>query len=484
NGVKKDISNFLEMRGDVPEPAPTPDEPQPQDFRRRRLVIFIDNAALHPFARNAVLPHLHKFIEQHFRAGDELTIVTWSPGLTTEVLAKNETAALNVILRRMMMETTTATQIDRDRYQQDLSELIAMYRRLDPPQNPPWDEGIGIIRSHALRLLHEMRTKTEALKSVMTAMRGAEGRKILVLVTQGFASNPAEAMFAYLDSFRESFIGATNVAGDAREFDMPGLIEDIAQTANSCGITLYPIDASGKLTDSESLDAAFSKQVSMARSTQVPQTIGHTLHGIADATGGRALAGSSNFQLAFDTIGNDLTSYYSLGYRSSDERQDRMKSIEVRLKNKKYQLRSRRAVVERTVSTEMSDAVAANLFRPIGTNDLKIVAKAGATGGIGELMMTVPVTITIPTSALTLLPDGSDLTGRFSIFAAFVRNDGTVSKIARQEQQFRFPATSLERRKEITVMLDVWADPQTDGISIGVMDEASHATGFASLKLR
>jgi hypothetical protein len=96
----------------------------------------------------------------------------------------------------------------------------------------------------------------------------------------------------------------------------------------------------------------------------------------------------------------------------------------------------------------------------------------------------IPVTITIPTEKLTLLPDGSDLAGAFSLFAAFLRSDGEVSKVAQQKQKFRFPAASLGKRKEITVKLDVSADLRTDGVSIGVMDDASRATGFAAVKVQ
>ncbi|HKR65719.1 MAG TPA: hypothetical protein VJZ00_18455, partial [Thermoanaerobaculia bacterium] len=95
----------------------------------------------------------------------------------------------------------------------------------------------------------------------------------------------------------------------------------------------------------------------------------------------------------------------------------------------------------------------------------------------------IPLTITIPTEKLTLLPEGTDVKGAFSVFAAFLRKDGAVSKVARQQQNFRFPAESLKRRKEITVKIDVKADARTGGISVGVLDEASRATGFAAVKL-
>jgi hypothetical protein len=95
----------------------------------------------------------------------------------------------------------------------------------------------------------------------------------------------------------------------------------------------------------------------------------------------------------------------------------------------------------------------------------------------------IPVDVKIPTESLTLIPEGTDLTGHFSTYVAFVREDGAVSKVTRQEQALRFPADSLKRRKEITVRTMVTIDTRTEGVSIGVMDDLSHLTGFAMQKL-
>jgi hypothetical protein len=217
------------------------------------------------------------------------------------------------------------------------------------------------------------------------------------------------------------------------------------------------------------------------RTFDVPMS--QTLRAMAADTGGVALSGSDNWKLAFDTISNDLETYYSLGYRSEGERKDQMKNIEVRLKNKKLMVRTRRAVIERSINSEMQDAVASNLFRPSANNDLAIRVAAGAANTTDAETVVVPLTITIPIEKLTLVPEGSDLTGRFALYAAFLRKDGAVSKVAQQPQSFRFPADSLKRRKDLTVKLDVTTDSRTDGVSVGVMDELSRLTGFAGVKI-
>jgi hypothetical protein len=88
--------------------------------------------------------------------------------------------------------------------------------------------------------------------------------------------------------------------------------------------------------------------------------------------------------------------------------------------------------------------------------------------------------VEIPTASLTLIPQDDDMVGSFTMFIGFVRADGSVSKISRDTRQFKFPASTMSRRKSVTMALGVTMDQSTDRISVGVLDPVSKATGFAS----
>lgn len=488
DGVKQEITNFLEVSEDAtarltPSAVPQQAAPVPADFRGRNITIFIDNAGLKPQSRNAVLPHLEKFVDANVRPGDEVAIVSWSSSLKLELDATSDRNAIREAMQRLATQTTRGSELAQEREQFQRSIVDIIIAKAMENRKPTFDEVLSIARAHAMWATHQARQRAEALKSVIASMRGEPGRKIVLFVTQAFSSNPAEWVFLFLETFRDSFDGYQNTAlTDARSYELPGLVMEIAEAANSSAVTLYAIDASGKETDSRLPDVSERVRVGL-RTIVVAPTEGLTLQSIAADTGGVALTGSTNWQLAFDTIASDLDTYYSLGYKASGE-QDRLKNLEVRVKNRKYKVRTRSAVIEPSISSEMNDAVAASLFRDIGRNDLAIRASAAPTTASAEAEKSlIPLTVTIPTEKLTLLPDGTDLTGSFSLFAAFLRNDGRVSKVARQPHSFRFPAESLPRRKEITVKLDVTTDSNTDAISVGVMDEASRAVGFAAVRL-
>jgi hypothetical protein len=95
----------------------------------------------------------------------------------------------------------------------------------------------------------------------------------------------------------------------------------------------------------------------------------------------------------------------------------------------------------------------------------------------------IPLIVKIPMDKLTLIPDGNDLTGAFAVFTAFLNDTGVVSKVSRTPQIFRFPANTVSKRKALTFKVDIKTLDKLQGISVGVQDEASRATGFASIKL-
>ena len=488
NGRRQEISNFAEVRETVPAGTLAAAAPQSvaadaataRDFRPRVITLFIDNATLEMGNRNAVLPQLREFLTTNVRPGDAVGIYVWANGLIAHLELTDDHKAIMNALDKLATVAARGNRGSRAEFEREIDDLIATYL----PEKPFMSQAISIAAAYALRGTAETRQKSEALKSVISSLRGVEGRKVLVLLTEQLSTNPGEYTFYFLDSIHEQFAvpEVLRPQSEARHYVLHDLASDIAAAANSAGVTLYPINALGMTTDDDTVRDASQRVFMPTRTGAHTDTSTATLRALAQDTGGRAMAGSSNWKLAFDTIANDLGIYYSLGYRTSGERKDRMKKVEVRVRNKRYSVRTRKAIVEQTVATEMNDAVTSALFHSRDNNDLGIRASIGEAAPAGANLVH-PLTVTIPTSTLTLIPDGTDLVGSFSIFTAFLRSDGAVSKVGKQTHQFRFPAASLSRRRQVTVKLDVTADARVGAISLGIMDEASRATGFQVIKL-
>jgi VWFA-related protein len=503
NGQKQEITNFLELSGAPPRPAvaaqPIPSVPgvtqlpaaasePPADTRPRRIVLFLDNSAMRPFSRNRTLPAMKDFVARNLRGSDQVMIALWKPGLEIRLPFTNDVVAAQKAIDGLASDGALGTQleVDKMRMEKEIRDLPTDYAMRG--EMPSIDLGLAVCHQYAAQALHELHQSAEAIKGVISSMRGVEGRKAIILVTERLNDNPGREAFHYLEQIKDKFNGGpyTNFQAEEMAYVDHDIVPSISKLANSSGMTIYPIDAAGLAGETEGISAEnLGDEAHQPTRMSFPMKVTYqTMAEIAAETGGSALTGSNNFKLAFDTVANDLNSYYSIGFRASGERKDTVRSLSVRLKNGKgYTVRTRLEFVEKSLLSEMNDAVAANLFFPIVRNDLSVKMTAGDGKTDSEEHLTIPLDIRIPTTALTLVPEGSDLTGHFSLYIAFVRKDGTVSKVSRQEQALRFPADSLGRRKEITVKTAATIDTKTEGVSVGVMDDYSHITGFAMLKL-
>ena len=495
NGQKQEITNFNEIRmpvggaAAVATAAPASAE-IPAEQRSRKVILFIDNGTLRPFNRNRILPAMKTFIHKTLRPSDQVMIAVWSGGLDIRLPFTNDFAAADKLLDQIAKQSGLGAQFDVERrmMEQQLTDAPKDYAMRG--EKPPLDVGLAIVRTYATKQVHEQHQAVEAFKALLASVRGLEGRKAAVYVTERLDENPGKAAFDFLDQIKNQYLGGdfANMQGEEQQFIDRELVPSITRIANSSGVTLYPMDAAGLAAETESINASENGDSHYSQPSRMAfglRTTAVTMGSLASATGGWSLANSNNFELAFNTIGNDLSTYYSIGFRAGGTREDAIRSLTVKLKNPRgLNVRTRQEFIEKSLLSEMNDAVASHLFFPIGRNDLNIRMTSGEAKANAEAeKVDIPVDVKIPTEALTLVPEGTDLTGHFSTYVAFVRKDGAVSKVTRQEQSLRFPADSLKRRKEITVRTTVTIDSRTEGISVGVMDDLSHVTGFAMMKL-
>ncbi|HWW60169.1 MAG TPA: hypothetical protein VN181_02270, partial [Thermoanaerobaculia bacterium] len=163
-----------------------------------------------------------------------------------------------------------------------------------------------------------------------------------------------------------------------------------------------------------------------------------------------------------------------------------MRKVEVKLRKPGYVVRTRESFAQKTLPTEVRDTVVANALQPAAqppeTNDLEITVTASAPTSSG-LGVTVPIEVSIPLERLTLVPEGDNVAGRFTVYTSFYRNDGSVTQGDKREQKVKLPA-SAEKPKNVRLRLSVSADSAISAISVGVVDEISKVKGFAKVELK
>jgi len=518
NGKRKEVSNFLEVNERAAAAAGTP----PAQTERRHLIVFVDNASLQPFNRDRVLNAMKAFIEATMRAGvdgafigDEAIVVSWNPGLKENLALTTDRARVLATLQSMVATTGLGTMLraERERVENELQQMPGDYKsgsaiktgglapapepgstRPGGPSNivrvddkPPYDRALGAVRQYADSVMLDTKQKADALKTLMLAFRGVQGRKALILVTESFSTQPARQMFEYLDSIKDQFDRGNfqNPRAEIMRYNDDPLFETVTSTANVAGITLYAVSAGGMMSGSDFKDA--SDRGSTVQQQAVGKAPGkfsdQSLQELAAATGGLAVTGSNDFARGFDRIASDLTMYYSLGYRADSPANDMMRKVEVKVKKPGVVVRYRESFVQKATPTEIGDTLAANLFAGVQKNDLGITISAGTPAPKNADEITVPVAITIPIAALTFTPDGKDVIGKFTIFAGFKRKDGSSSKVSKIEYPLRFLADSMQDQRNLNVKINMTMQKTTEEISVAVLDQTSNATGYATVKL-
>jgi VWFA-related protein len=494
NGQPVEITNFLEITsatGSLDTNAgAAPDALQTEAIRRgrRKIVLFLDQNSLHPQYRRTLIPAMKDFLGQAMRPGDEVMIASFQNGLKVDLQFTSSLEVALEVVDRMIARTGVA-QSRAQRFEAAQRALFKNVTDYLPDEQPPYDAGLSDSRSYADEVRHEANLVIGSLEALMKGLQAVDGRKLLVFATEALPSRPGNEIFVFFNEIKDLYAGgATQVPlVEGLRYDLSSAIDGLADTANATGFTLYPVQAqtlSASFTGADiqgSLGFNFNNaQFSSNEERNASEREG--LLTIARLTGGTTALAANDFTKAFGSIVDDLDHYYSIGYRAGNERSDFVRTIRVNMKNRDLVARTRRSHVDRSIETEMEEIVAANLFYPIDRNDMGITASASAPKpGRDDGTVSLTLTIDIPTASLAFVPQDDDVVGSFTLFIGFIRSDGSVSKIARETRQFKFEASTMPRRRSITMALEATMDGTTDRVSIGVLDPLSRATGFASV---
>jgi VWFA-related protein len=483
NGVAKPITNFFEVEGSRAKnvvadevggriQAPARADEVPEEMKRR-IIFYVDNLSLAPFNRNRVFEQMKEFLQNVMRPGDEAMVATYNRSMKVRVPFTRDPAQVASVLDSLARESALGTA--------NRSERRTVEERIRDTNN--YNEAIIMARSYASSVEHDLRQGVASLNGLMSTLAGVEGKKILVLTSEGFPMQPGREMFTFIDEIgREkgwSNVGSTMLEG--MSFDSSTLIQAVAKTANANGITLYTVHAAG-LTGGSEMSAENARPTSFMTAHAAMSNTTESMQLMADMTGGLASVQTNNFADAFRRIHRDLDAYYSIGYRAGTERVDRQRYLEVRVKNRDYRVRNRRTFVEKSTYAEMSDRVVANLLYRTKSNDLGILAVIGQPLPLDDGNFRVSVDIQVPMSALTLLPQGeSEYVGGFEVYLVVANKHNDMSDVARKAHQVRVPADQIKQiaGKFYTYTLDLVVEGGLNVISIGVVDTISNTSGFA-----
>ena len=179
--------------------------------------------------------------------------------------------------------------------------------------------------------VHKARNTLTVLKNVADYMAGIRGRrKAVVFFSEGID-------YDIYDQIKNIYAS-----------DIRGYGQDAIAAATRANVSFYSVDPRGltgvdDAAEISSLPQDPSLGLGMAALQQELRLSQDSLRTISDETGGFAAVNSNDYRTSFERIIRDNSSYYVLGYYSSDSRRDgQFRTVNVRVKGTGLQVRSRK----------------------------------------------------------------------------------------------------------------------------------------------
>jgi VWFA-related protein len=472
DGKPQAITNFYEVRETAEAAAPR------DELRRRRIVFFIDDYSVHPSRRAQLLGAVDRALVELLRPGDEAMLVTWNRSLRVAMPFTTDPARLRAAMTEVKRSpgAVAGFEASHDAVRTRLYGLANDARDRRRGQGA-FDEAVTSVRAFAEETLHLQKSLLGSLTTTLQMLGGLEGKKVMVYAGAHLPARPAADLYTLLDTiFVEIVRLQGRTANEAGTRSVRNEIDALVRTANGGGVTMYTIDAaetSSNFADADEIEA---------RAMQYGDTL-TSLNALAQATGGIGAGGMTYFDGALASIRDDLDSYYSLGYRSPSD-DARTRGLAVKAKNPEWRVRARRSYTAKTADQQMEERVLANLFGAAVASGWDVHVRAGTPLRHERGLYRVPITITFP-SSLTLLPQGNEIAGGFTVYFATGTMRGALSPVSHDSRVVRIPAADEARlrAKPIVYEAQLLVRSGEHYLSVAVMDQLSRESGFARIAI-
>jgi VWFA-related protein len=478
----------------LPVPTPTPLDAEAASRPSRspaelvqpvHIVLYVDNENIRPFDRNRVLTQVRRFIDEVMQPHVRVMVISVQRSPKVVQPFTNDPRAVKDALRSMtrVYGARTDDDLERGRIIHDMQQIIDDA----PGEGRRADSRIAVdlqekIRFYAGELASELNYSVNSLREVLTTLAGLSGRRVLVHISSGLPAVPARDLINWYGELYQKSSTLPMLARYNRRY----LFESVAASANAQGVTFYTIDASG-------LAGGGSASAEHARPIDPLTTSIHTLNYqepllyLAERTGGRAIVDSNDITSLLEELRDDLFTYYSLGYTLSSSGSDTVHRIEVELPgHPEYELVYRRALVEKSLETQVQDKVVSGLMLALDDNPMHLEISSGVQRTASEDRWILPVEVSLPIESIALIPEGGDYVGRVVLFVANRDAKGGQSDIQRRQFEIRMPPEDYEKRRSerYVAALDLLLNEGEHKVVVGVLDPVTRQSSFASLNTR
>ena len=329
-----------------------------------------------------------------------------------------------------------------------------------------------IVRQYAEQERAEVRQMLDDVGSELATLAPLAGKKAFLFVSGGFEFQPGYAMASY--ALGQPSLLALDTRNVSQELDQ------IVRRANASEVTFYSVDARGLASEGVSAsndDPLLSRPGVSFLARQDSQEGMITL---ARETGGLALLNSNDLRQGLARVYRDASVYYSIGVTLSKLPSAAYQDVRVDVNRPSVTVRARRGYAPRTESDRARDRVQATLKTNLTYAGIPMTLRTAPATRQGR-RYTVPISVTVPASALTFAPEGDTRRATADVSIGVMDDSGRMSDVAREEATFTLPE-GKEEPLVYTATLQTRKGNQR--IVVNLRDRASGRMGTAKADVR
>ncbi|HYN22589.1 MAG TPA: VWA domain-containing protein [Thermoanaerobaculia bacterium] len=469
DGKPVEITNFYAETGETAPGGSGLPEARPLD-QRLNLVVFVDDYNMEPGNRNQILDGAGEFLRSSLAPGDQVMIVRFGRSLevrkpfTTDL---TEISAELDLMRRLASDLA-ARESSRDHQMQVVADALSI-------------GGWGPTAEARVREYAEVETSylaasLSALETAVGWLAGLPGRKAILYVSDGLPAVPGEDLFIWAEANSGFRSGRRISSMNAGSYDASELFRRVTSRASRNRVSIYPI---------ESMGARWVRGTTLQENRIQNRQNG--LRFLAEETGGRTMLNVSQSAAALKTMGGDLSTYYSVGYRPQRPADDRDHKVEVKVKRKGALARYRRWYQDKPVAEAVAERTAATMVFGVEENPLGASLEIGQQTAVSSenSSFVVPLRVKIPLSKLYLEPKGDKREARLRLFVV-ASGEGKVTPV-RETKLVRLDVSEKDlaggKAPEYVYEVRITLPQGSYQIGVGVRDEIATTTSYLQGKL-
>lgn len=452
------VADTATPKGLAPSTAPVDEE------QALHLVVVIDGLNLDMAGAQLALDALARVVETRPRPGDVVMIASFQRALRVDQPFSGDFRAAAAKLRELKRLGPQ-------------SQLIRVMQTA-PAAFDPW------MLMHCDAVAEEEKAlQTLLLEStgrLVDSLAGLPGRKALVLVSNGIPQVVGADLFR---EFEARYADATPPIANLSRYGMVRYLSELGVRANAGRVTFYPISAQA-FRGLEGIDASrrgYETAPGGRSLAAAEQEL--SLFSVAAATGGRVLLNNDSLEAQLVETVENLDASYSLGYSPVHVGDGAYRRFRVEVKREGVKIRHREGYLDKPAEERVADRTAAALLRAGRTNPLGLQAWTAPAMHQYRKVFKVPLTVTLPGSAVTLLPARKGFDAKVSILVAGRDSLGRNSEVYRETFTIPVPDERVEemKRQNLVFTFDLLVRRGESSLAVTARDE--HAGGESTITL-